>query len=49
MLGFAIGRAYWNRGIRSEAVRTAVAWGFEAFDLAKIWATMDARMLDHSD
>jgi [ribosomal protein S5]-alanine N-acetyltransferase len=43
MLGFAIGRAYWNKGIGCEAVRTAIVWGFEAFDLAKIWATTDAR------
>jgi ribosomal-protein-alanine N-acetyltransferase len=43
MLGFAIGRAHWGRGIGSEAVRAAVAWGLEAYDLAKIWATTDAR------
>ena len=43
MLGFAIGRAHWGNGIGSEAVRVAVAWGFEAFALAKIWATTDAR------
>ena len=43
MLGFAIGRADWGKGIGSEAVRAAVAWGFEAFSLAKIWATTDAR------
>jgi RimJ/RimL family protein N-acetyltransferase len=43
MLGFAIGRAHWGKGIASEAVRAAVAWGFEAFGLAKIWATTDAR------
>lgn len=43
MLGFAIGRAHWGKGIGSEAVRAAVAWGFEAFALAKIWATTDAR------
>src|SRR5262245_24797497 len=43
MLGFAISRAHWGKGIGSEAVRAAVAWGFEAFSLAKIWATTDAR------
>jgi ribosomal-protein-alanine N-acetyltransferase len=43
MLGFAIGRAHWGKGVGSEAVRAAVAWGFEAFALAKIWATADAR------
>jgi RimJ/RimL family protein N-acetyltransferase len=43
MLGFAIGRAHWGKGIGSEAVRAVIAWGFEAPDLAKIWATTDAR------
>jgi len=43
MLGFALGRAHWGMGIGSEAVRAAVAWAFEAFALAKIWAITDAR------
>jgi ribosomal-protein-alanine N-acetyltransferase len=43
MLGFAIARASWGKGIGSEAARAAVAWGFDAFDLARIWATTDAR------
>jgi ribosomal-protein-alanine N-acetyltransferase len=43
MLGFAIGRQHWGRGIGIEAARAAVGWAFEAFDLAKIWATTDAR------
>jgi RimJ/RimL family protein N-acetyltransferase len=43
MLGFAIGRAHWGKGIGSEAARAAVDWGFEAFGLAKIWAATDAR------
>ena len=43
MLGFAISRVHWGKGIGSEAVRAAVAWGFEAFGLAKIWATTDSR------
>jgi [ribosomal protein S5]-alanine N-acetyltransferase len=43
MLGFAISRAHWGKGIGSEAVRSAVAWGFEAFGLAKIWAATDVR------
>lgn len=42
MLGFALGRAHWGKGLGSEAVRAAVAWAFEAFDLAKIWAATDA-------
>ena len=43
MLGFAISRAHWGKGIGSEAVRAAITWGFEAFALPKIWATTDAR------
>ena len=43
MLGFAISRAHWGKGLCSEPVRAAVAWGFEEFNLAKIWATTDAR------
>jgi RimJ/RimL family protein N-acetyltransferase len=43
MLGFAIGRAHWGKGIGAEAVQSAVGWGLEAFDLAKIWASTDAR------
>jgi len=43
MLGFAIGRAHWGRGIGAEAVRAAIAWSFDAFALAKIWATTGAR------
>jgi hypothetical protein len=43
MLGFAIGRRYWKIGIGTEAAHAAIAWAFEKFDLAKIWATTDAR------
>ena len=43
MLGFAIGRAHWGRGIGFEAAQAAVDWSFETFNLAKIWATTDAR------
>lgn len=43
MLGFALGRAHWGKGIGSEAVRAAVAWAFDAFALARIWATTDVR------
>src|SRR5215813_5881693 len=43
MLGFAVSRAHWGKGIGSEAVSAAVAWGFDAFGLAKIWTATDAR------
>jgi len=43
MIGFAIGRAHWGRGLATEAARAVVAWGFGAFDIVRIWATTDAR------
>ncbi len=43
MLGYAIGRAWWGRGIATEAARAAIGWGIEAFDLVRIWASTDAR------
>jgi ribosomal-protein-alanine N-acetyltransferase len=43
MLGYAIGRAWWGRGIAVEAARTAMAWAIEAFGLMRIRASTDAR------
>ncbi|HLF08482.1 MAG TPA: GNAT family protein [Dehalococcoidia bacterium] len=43
MLGYAIGRDYWGKGIAPEAARALIDWGFETFKLAKIWASTDAR------
>jgi ribosomal-protein-alanine N-acetyltransferase len=43
MLGYAIGRAWWGRGIATEAARAAMAWAIETFGLARIWASTDAR------
>ncbi len=43
MLGYAIGRAWWGQGIATEAARAAMAWGIQAFGLARIWASTDAR------
>src|SRR5262249_58215162 len=43
MHGFAVSRAHWGKGNGSEAVSAAVAWGFDAFGLAKIWTATDAR------
>jgi RimJ/RimL family protein N-acetyltransferase len=42
-LGYAIGRAWWGQGIATEAARAVVAWAVEAFDLARICASTDAR------
>jgi len=38
MLGYAIGRDYWGKGITPEASRAVIDWGFETLQLAKIWA-----------
>lgn len=43
MLGYAIGRAWWGQGIATEAARAVIAWGIDAFDLARIWGSTDAR------
>ncbi len=41
MIGYAIGRAWWRRGIATEAARAAMAWAIEAFDLVRVWASTD--------
>jgi RimJ/RimL family protein N-acetyltransferase len=43
MLGYAIGRAWWGRGLATEAVRTAIAWAVDTFSLVRIWASTDVR------
>ena len=43
MLGYAIGRAWWGRGLATEAARGAIAWAVDTFSLVRIWASTDAR------
>ena len=43
MLGYAISRDHWGEGITIEAARAVISWGFQTFNLAKIWASTDAR------
>ena len=43
MLGYAIGRAWWGRGIATEAARAGMIWAVETFDLQRVWASTDAR------
>jgi ribosomal-protein-alanine N-acetyltransferase len=43
MLGYAIGRAYWGRGIAPEAAGAVLRWAFETRELARVWASTDAR------
>jgi ribosomal-protein-alanine N-acetyltransferase len=41
MLGYAIARAHWGRGIAVEAAGAAIGWAFAEHDLAEIWASTD--------
>jgi [ribosomal protein S5]-alanine N-acetyltransferase len=43
MLGYAIGRACWGRGIAPEAARAAMTWAIGVFNLARVWAATDVR------
>jgi RimJ/RimL family protein N-acetyltransferase len=42
-LGYGVARSCWGRGIASEAARAVVDYGFEVFNLAKVWARADPR------
>ena len=39
MIGYAIGRAHWGRGIAVEAARAAISWAFATHALVEIWAS----------
>ena len=41
MLGYAIARAQWGKGIAVEAATAAIAWAFATHDLSEIWASTD--------
>lgn len=41
MLGYAIARAHWGKGIAVEAATAVIAWAFATHDLAQIWASTD--------
>jgi [ribosomal protein S5]-alanine N-acetyltransferase len=43
MVGHAIGRAWWGRGLATEAARAAITWAIDRFGLVRIWASTDAR------
>ena len=40
-LHYAIARAQWNQGLMTEAAGAVVDWGFQQFDLAKIYSWAD--------
>lgn len=39
MLGYAIARAHWGRGIAVEAASAAMEWAFAEHNLVEIWAS----------
>jgi ribosomal-protein-alanine N-acetyltransferase len=41
MLGYALARAHWGRGMATEAARAVVAWAWTEHDLVEIWASTD--------
>jgi ribosomal-protein-alanine N-acetyltransferase len=41
MLGYAIARAWWGRGIAVEAAAAAVGWALREHELAELWASTD--------
>jgi RimJ/RimL family protein N-acetyltransferase len=41
--GYTITRAYWNRGIATEASRAVLDTAFRALGLHRVWATCDTR------
>jgi [ribosomal protein S5]-alanine N-acetyltransferase len=43
MLGYAIGRSYWGRGLAGEAALAVLSWGFGALRLTRVWASTSAR------
>ena len=42
-LGYWFGRAFWGRGVATEAVRQMCQAGFAAWDIVRIWAEPFAR------
>jgi ribosomal-protein-alanine N-acetyltransferase len=43
MIGYAIGRAWWGRGLATEAARAAMRWAIQHFAPVRVWASTDVR------
>ncbi len=43
MLGYALGREWWGRGLATEAATVAVEWARRAHRLRRVWASTDVR------
>ena len=44
-LGYVLGRAHWNEGIMSEAVRAVVDWALAREPIHRVWACCDVENL----
>jgi len=42
MLGYAIGRSHWDRGLATEAAGAVLSWAFGALRLDRVWASISA-------
>lgn len=42
-IGYVLARAYWGRGIMTEAGRAILGFGFNSLNMHRIWATCDTR------
>ena len=42
-LGYALAKPHWGQGLMPEAARAVIAWGFERYDLHKVYAFADTR------
>jgi RimJ/RimL family protein N-acetyltransferase len=42
MLGYAIGRSHWGRGLATEAAEAVLSWAFVALRLERVWASTSA-------
>ncbi|HWA82243.1 MAG TPA: GNAT family N-acetyltransferase [Fimbriimonadaceae bacterium] len=40
MLGYAIGRNYWGRGLATEAAEAVLSWAFGVLELGRVWASV---------
>ncbi len=41
-LGYAIAREHWGKGFAPEAARALIDWGFQTYDIVKVFASADA-------
>jgi RimJ/RimL family protein N-acetyltransferase len=40
-LGYCLGRAWWGRGLMTEAVRAVAGWALAQRDVVRVWAVCD--------